>query len=150
MSSVLVKDDVFYMNEALKEAKLAMDLDEVPIGAIITCRDRIVARSHNLSIRLNDFTAHAEMQAFTSAANALGGKYLNDCTLYVTLEPCAMCASASYWTQIGRVVYGAKDETRGAFSKGVNLYHPKTRVQGGVLEKECSQLIKDFFKKKRY
>lgn len=149
MSSVLIRDDVFFMNEALKEAKLAMDLGEVPVGAIIMCRDRIVARSHNLSVRLNDFTAHAEMQVFTSAANALGGKYLNDCTLYVTLEPCVMCAGASYWTQIGRVVYGATDQKRGAFSTGVNLYHPKTIVEGGLLENECLQLMKDFFEKKR-
>ncbi|HBN05995.1 MAG: nucleoside deaminase [Bacteroidetes bacterium] len=149
MSSVLVKDDDFYMNEALKEAKFAMSLDEVPIGAVIVCRDRIVARAHNLSQRLNDFTAHAEMQAFTAAANALGGKYLNDCTLYVTLEPCVMCAGASYWTQIGRVVYGAKDEKRGSSQCGVNLFHPKTKITSGVMEDECLALIKEFFKKKR-
>lgn len=149
MSSVLIKDDVYYMQEALKEAQLALEIDEVPIGAVIVCRDKIVARTHNLSMRLNDFTAHAEMQAFTSATNALGGKYLNDCTLYVTIEPCVMCAGACYWTQIGKVVYGAKDEKRGSSTTGVNLYHPKTIIQSGILEKECSALIKEFFKKKR-
>ena len=149
MSSVLVKDDIYYMQEALKQAQLAFDIDEVPIGAIIVCRDKIVARAHNLSMRLNDFTAHAEMQAFTSATNALGGKYLNDCTLYVTMEPCVMCAGACYWTQIGRVVFGAKDEKRGASTIGVNLYHPKTIVELGILEEECSKIVKDFFKKKR-
>ncbi|MFA6932653.1 MAG: nucleoside deaminase, partial [Bacteroidales bacterium] len=110
---------------------------------------KIVARAHNLSMRLNDFTAHAEMQAFTSATNALGGKYLNDCTLYVTIEPCIMCAGACYWTQIGKVVYGAKDEKRGSSSTGLNLYHPKTIVEGGVLENECSGLMIEFFKNKR-
>ncbi|HHT03982.1 MAG TPA: nucleoside deaminase [Bacteroidales bacterium] len=149
MNSVLVKDDIYYMQEALKQAQLAFDIDEVPIGAIIVCRDKIVARAHNLSMRLNDFTAHAEMQAFTSATNALGGKYLNDCTLYVTMEPCVMCAGACYWTQIGRVVFGAKDEKRGASAIGVNLYHPKTIVELGILEEECSKIVKDFFKKKR-
>ena len=149
MSSVLVKDDIYYMQEALKQAQLAFDIDEVPIGAIIVCRDKIVARAHNLSMRLNDFTAHAEMQAFTSATNALGGKYLNDCTLYVTMEPCVMCAGACYWTQIGKVVFGVKDERRGASTTGVNLYHPKTIVESGILEEECSKIVKDFFKKKR-
>ena len=149
MSSVLKKDDIFYMQEALKQAQLAFDMDEVPIGAIIVCRDIIVAKAHNLSMRLNDFTAHAEMQAFTSATNALGGKYLNDCTLYVTMERCVMCAGACYWTQVGKVVYGAKDERRGASTTGVNLYHPKTKIESGVLEEECSKLVRLFFKKKR-
>lgn len=149
MSSVLIKDDAYYMQEAIKEAEIALEIDEVPIGAVIVCRDKIVARAHNLSMRLNDFTAHAEMQAFTSATNALGGKYLNDCTLYVTIEPCVMCAGACYWTQIGKVVYGAKDEKRGSSSTGINLYHPKTIVEGGVLEKECSRLMIEFFKNKR-
>lgn len=149
MSSVLVKDDAYYMQEAIKEAMFASDIDEVPIGAVIVCRDKIIARAHNLSQHLNDFTAHAEMQAFTAATNALGGKYLNDCTLYVTLEPCVMCAGACYWTQIGKVVYGAKDEKRGSSSTGVNLYHPKTIVESGVMDKECEELIKEFFRKKR-
>lgn len=149
MGSVLIQDDNYYMQEALKEAKLAYDMDEVPIGAVIVCRDRIIARAHNLTERLNDVTAHAEMQAFTAAANAIGGKYLNDCTLYVTMEPCVMCAGASYWAQIGKIVYGAKDERRGVSSKGVSIYHPKTIVVSGLLEKECSDLVKDFFKKKR-
>ncbi|MBP1630577.1 MAG: tRNA-specific adenosine deaminase [Bacteroidetes bacterium] len=149
MGSVLIKDDNYYMQEALKEAKLAYDMDEVPIGAVIVCRDRIIARAHNLTERLNDVTAHAEMQAFTAAANAIGGKYLNDCTLYVTMEPCVMCAGASYWAQIGKIVYGAKDERRGVSSKGIYVYHPKTIVVSGLLEKECSDLVKDFFKKKR-
>lgn len=149
MSSVLIKDDAYYMQEAIKEAEIALEIDEVPIGAVIVCRDKIVARAHNLSMRLNDFTAHAEMQAFTSATNALGGKYLNDCTLYVTIEPCVMCAGACYWTQIGKVVYGAKDEKRGSSSTGLNLYHPKTIVEGGVLENECSGLMIEFFKNKR-
>ena len=149
MSSVLIKDDAYYMQEAIKEAEIALEIDEVPIGAVIVCRDKIVARAHNLSMRLNDFTAHAEMQACTSATNALGGKYLNDCTLYVTIEPCIMCAGACYWTQIGKVVYGAKDEKRGSSSTGLNLYHPKTIVEGGVLENECSGLMIEFFKNKR-
>lgn len=149
MSSVLIKDDAYYMQEAIKEAEIALEIDEVPIGAVIVCRDKIVARAHNLSMRLNDFTAHAEMQAFTSATNALGGKYLNDCTLYVTIEPCIMCAGACYWTQIGKVVYGAKDEKRGSSSTGLNLYHPKTIVEGGVLENECSGFMIEFFKNKR-
>lgn len=149
MSSVLIKDDAYYMQEAIKEAMLASEIDEVPIGAVIVCRDKIIARAHNLSQRLNDFTAHAEMQAFTAASNALGGKYLNDCTLYVTLEPCVMCAGACYWTQIGKVVFGAKDEKRGCSSTGVNLYHPKTIVESGIMDKECEELIKEFFRKKR-
>ena len=149
MSSVLNKDDAYYMQEALKEAMIANDVDEVPVGAVIVCKDKIVARAHNLSERLNDFTAHAEMQAFTAATNALGGKYLNDCTLYVTLEPCVMCAGACFWTQIGKVVIGAKDEKRGCSSTGVNLYHPKTIIVSGVMENECSELMKGFFRKKR-
>ncbi len=149
MSSVLIKDDVFYMKEALKEARYAMSLDEVPVGAVIVCRDRIIARAHNLSQRLNDFTAHAEMQAFTAATNALGGKYLNDCTLYVTLEPCVMCAGACNWTQIGRIVFGANDDKRGSSLSGINLYHPKTKITEGVLREECEELLNDFFKKKR-
>ncbi|MDR0972051.1 MAG: nucleoside deaminase [Bacteroidales bacterium] len=144
-----MRDDAYYMNEALKQAKIAFSEDEVPVGCIIVCKDKIVGKAYNLSSKLNDFTAHAEMQAFTSAALALGGKYLNDCTLYVTLEPCLMCAGACYWTQIGRVVFGAKDEKKGASSYGINPYHPKTIVVGGIMEKECSEILKTYFSKKR-
>ncbi|NVO21285.1 MAG: nucleoside deaminase [Bacteroidetes bacterium] len=144
----LFSDDSF-MREALKEAKKAMEEHEVPIGAVIVCENRIIARAHNMTERLNDVTAHAEMQAFTSAANFLGGKYLADCTLYVTVEPCPMCAGASFWTQISRIVYGAKDEKRGYSLLGAAVLHPKTLVTSGVLEKECSEIIKTFFKKKR-
>lgn len=141
--------DEHYMREALKEAQKAFDLDEVPVGAVIVCKDRIIARGHNLTERLNDVTAHAEMQAFTAAANFLGGKYLDTCTLYVSLEPCIMCAGASFWTQIGRIVYGARDEKRGFLKTSKSILHPKTTLSGGVLEAECSQLLKDFFTKKR-
>lgn len=141
--------DESFMREALKEARNAMDEDEVPIGAVIVCENRIIARAHNLTERLNDVTAHAEMQAFTSAANFLGGKYLSECTLYVTIEPCPMCAGASFWTQIGRVVYGAKDEKRGYSLLGAPMLHPRTNITSGVLEPECAALMRDFFKKKR-
>ena len=117
--------DEYFMREALKEAKMALDLDEVPVGAVIVCNDRIIARGHNLTERLNDVTAHAEMQAFTSASNYLGAKYLDECTLYVTLEPCVMCAGAAFWTQIGRVVYGAADDKRGYTRTNSPLLHPK-------------------------
>ena len=139
----------YFMNEALKEAYKAFDKDEVPIGAIIVNNKQIIARSHNLTETLNDVTAHAEMQAFTSASNFLGGKYLHDCTLYVTVEPCNMCASASYWTQINEIVFGATDYKRGFSKSGQNLIHPKTKIIHGVLEKECGKLISDFFKLKR-
>ena len=141
--------DEYFMREALKEAHKAYELDEVPVGAVIVCKDRIIARAHNLTERLNDVTAHAEMQAFTSAANHLGGKYLDECTLYVTLEPCVMCAGASFWTQIGRIVYGASDEKRGYTITGANLLHPQTVVVPGILETECAELLKSFFKAKR-
>jgi tRNA(adenine34) deaminase len=141
--------DEYFMREALKEALKAYELDEVPVGAVIVCKDRIIARAHNLTERLNDVTAHAEMQAFTSAANHLGGKYLDECTLYVTLEPCVMCAGASFWTQIGRIVYGASDEKRGYTITGANLLHPQTVIVPGILEKECAELLKSFFKAKR-
>ena len=137
------------MREALKEAKKAFDLDEVPVGAVVVCNDRIIARGHNLTERLNDVTAHAEMQAYTAAANYIGGKYLDECTLYVTLEPCVMCAGASYWTQIGRIVYGASDEKRGYTLTKANLLHPRTEVVPGIMEAECSAIIKEFFKQKR-
>jgi tRNA(adenine34) deaminase len=141
--------DEAFMKEALKEAQQAMNENEVPIGAVIVCENRIIARAHNLTERLNDVTAHAEMQAFTSAANFLGGKYLTDCTLYVTIEPCPMCAGASFWTQISRVVYGAKDEKRGYTLLGAPVLHPQTKVTSGILEADCAKLMRDFFRKKR-
>lgn len=141
--------DEYFMNEAFKEAQKAFDLDEVPIGAIIVYNDRIIARGHNLSETLNDTTAHAEMQAFTSATNYIGGKYLKQCTLYVTLEPCVMCAGASFWTQIGKIVYGARDEKRGYSTVDPKIIHPKTVVLTGVLEDKCGALLKTFFQRKR-
>lgn len=141
--------DELFMKEALKEAQLAFKMDEVPIGAVIVSNNRIISRGHNLSEKLNDVTAHAEMQAFTSATNFIGGKYLQQCTLYVTLEPCVMCAGASFWTQIGRIVYGAKDSKRGFSVFNQQIIHPKTEIIGGILEKECGELIKLFFTQKR-
>ena len=141
--------DEHYMRQALKEAEQAFKADEVPVGVVIVCQDRIVARGHNLTERLNDVTAHAEMQAITAAANDMGGKYLRDCTLYVTLEPCVMCAGAMNWAQLGRVVFGAFDEKAGYRRIGGVLLHPKTQVTGGVLEAECADLLKAFFKRKR-
>ena len=142
--------DEIFMKEALKEAKTAFDLDEVPIGAVVVYNGKVIAKGHNLSEQLNDVTAHAEMQAFTSAANFIGGKYLPQCTLYVTLEPCVMCAGASFWTQIGRIVYGASDVKRGYSLHSQNILHPKTKVTKGILEKECSELLKRFFLGKRH
>lgn len=141
--------DESFMKEAIKEAQKAFDADEVPVGAVIVCNNKIIARAHNYTERLNDVTAHAEMQAFTSAANYLGGKYLTECTLYVTLEPCPMCAGASYWTQIKKIVFAAKDEKRGYSLYSNNLLHPSTEITGGILEKEAKKLLKEFFKKKR-
>lgn len=141
--------DEYFMREALKEAGIAGNLDEVPIGAVIVFNNRVIARGHNLSEQLNDVTAHAEMQAFTAAANYIGGKYLQQCTLYVTLEPCLMCAGAAFWTQIGRVVYGARDEKRGFSTLGAKVLHPKTELLSGVLEGDCAQLLKAFFQSKR-
>jgi len=140
--------DEIFMKAALDLAKRAHEEDEVPIGAVIVSQGRIIGKGYNLTERLNDVTAHAEMQAFTAASNFLGGKYLKDCTLYVTVEPCVMCTGASYWTQVSRVVYGATDEKRGS-SKYGHLYHPKTEVVAGVLEKECAELITSFFRQKR-
>ena len=142
-------DDNYFMNEALKEAKKAYDKDEVPVGAIIVCDNQIIARAHNFTEALNDVTAHAEMQAFTSAADFLGGKYLNECTLYVTLEPCIMCGGAAYWTKLKKIVYGAKDEKRGFSTLEHNILHPKTEVENGLMERECSKLLSAFFKRKR-
>jgi tRNA(adenine34) deaminase len=141
--------DEYFMREALKEARKALELDEVPVGAVIVCQDRIIGRGHNLTERLVDVTAHAEMQAFTAASNHLGAKYLEECTLYVTLEPCVMCAGAAFWTQIGKVVYGASDEKRGYTRTHVPLLHPRTTVVPGILEKECAEMLTDFFKSKR-
>ena len=143
------KEDIHFMQEALKEARKAFELDEVPVGAVIVCDNKIIARAHNLSERLTDATAHAEMQAFTSASSHLGGKYLDECTLYVTIEPCPMCAGASFWTQIGKIVYGAKDEKRGYSILNPKIIHPKTKIDTGVLSEECGMLMKEFFKKKR-
>lgn len=141
--------DQDYMRKALDQARMAFDRDEVPVGAVVVCNDRIIARGHNLTETLNDVTAHAEMQAITAAANALGGKYLDVCTLYVTVEPCVMCAGAIGWSQLGRLVYGAADPKRGFSVYAPHALHPKTQVTSGVLEEECAQLMKDFFKRKR-
>lgn len=143
-------EDVKFMQEALKEARKALDKDEVPIGAVIVCAGVVIARTHNLTEQLTDVTAHAEMQAFTSAANHLGGKYLPECTLYVTIEPCIMCAGASFWAQIGRVVYGAGDPKRGFMSVGTQLLHPKTVITKGILEDECSAIVTSYFQSKRH
>ena len=140
--------DEYFMKLALQEAVAALEKDEVPVGCIIVSNNRVIARSHNLTETLNDVSAHAEMQAITSAAGYLGGKYLIDCTLYVTLEPCVMCCGALNWAQISRVVIGARDEKRGFINKNLSL-HPKTEVVTGILENECSQLLLDFFKSKR-
>lgn len=137
------------MKEALKEAQKAFDADEVPVGAIVVAENKIIARAYNLTERLNDVTAHAEMQAITSAANYLGGKYLIDCSIYITLEPCLMCAGGLYWSQISKIIYGAKDEKRGFSNQVNNLLHPKTEILSGVLEDECASIIKQFFKAKR-
>lgn len=142
-------DDAHYMKQALAEAHKALERDEVPVGAVIVCNDRIIARGHNLTETLTDVTAHAEMQAITAAAGFLGGKYLTGCTLYVTVEPCVMCAGALGWSQISRIVIGARDEKRGFQRFAPEALHPKTEVVYGVLEEECSHLMKDFFRKKR-
>lgn len=144
-----VQSDEYFMKEALKEAGKALELDEVPIGAVVVSNLRIIARGHNLTEQLNDVTAHAEMQAFTAAANFLGGKFLEECTLYVTIEPCAMCAGAAYWTRIGKIVYGAKDEKKGYSKLKGKILHPKTEVVSGILEKECGELMTNYFKQKR-
>lgn len=145
---VLPYDDTYFMKKALQEAETAFEKGEVPIGAVIVVQDRIIARAHNLTELLNDVTAHAEMQAITAAANFLGGKYLKDCTMYVTLEPCQMCAGALYWSKISKIVYAAEDQQRGCGAMGTRL-HPKTKIVRGVLEKEASDLLKKFFVQKR-
>lgn len=144
-----MEQDEKYMLEALKEARYAAEEDEVPIGAVIVCRGRIIGKGHNMTERLNDPTAHAEMIAITAATEAMRGKYLNDCTLYVTVEPCPMCAGALAWSQIGRVVYGTIDPKRGFSMFSPSLMHPKTEVVAGVLAEECSSLVTEFFRNKR-
>ena len=141
-------DDTYFMRKAIQEAEAAYEKGEIPVGAVIVIDDRVIARAHNLTETLNDVTAHAEMQAITAAANFLGGKYLQNCTLYVTLEPCQMCAGALYWSQISKIVYAAKDEQRGCGVMNTKL-HPKTKISGGVMEEEASKLLKQFFIEKR-
>lgn len=141
--------DAEYMKKALEQAQLAAEHDEVPIGAIVVCRDRIIARTYNLTETLIDVTAHAEMQAITAAASHLGGKYLDECTLYVTVEPCPMCAGAIGWSQLGRLVYGADDPKRGYTKLASGVLHPKTQVTVGVMAEECGRIVSDFFKNKR-
>jgi len=141
-------DDTYFMKKALQEAEMAFDKGEVPVGAIVVIENRIIARAHNLTETLNDVTAHAEMQAITAAANFLGGKYLHNCTLYVTLEPCQMCAGALYWSQISKIVYATRDEERGCINLKTKL-HPKTKMIGGVLAEEASGVLKRFFIEKR-
>lgn len=147
--SLTVQSDAHFMKLALMEAEKAFKADEVPVGAVIVSKGQVLARAHNLTERLNDVTAHAEMQAFTAAAEALGGKYLWDCTLYVTLEPCVMCAGASFWTQITRIVYAAPDEKRGFNKIKTQLLHPKTQITGGLMAEESAALLKRFFQAKR-
>lgn len=145
------RDDNFYMQEALREARKALEADEIPIGAVVVSpRGDIIGRGHNLTETLRDVTAHAEMQALTAAADAMGGKYLTDCTLYVTVEPCVMCAGALGWAQVGRVVFGTGDEKRGYQRFAPQALHPKATVTTGILEEECRQLIQDFFRRKRH
>lgn len=149
MKEEIEKKDVDFMRKALMEAQAAFDADEIPIGAVIVCQGRIISKAHNFTEMLHDVTAHAEMQAITSGANLLGGKYLKDCTLYVTVEPCVMCAGAIAWAQISRVVYGAPDEKRGYKKYAPEALHPKTTVTSGVLEDECKALMQHFFASKR-
>lgn len=142
-------NDDYFMKQALQEANKAFELDEVPVGAVVVAKNQIIARAHNLTEQLTDVTAHAEIQAITAASNFLGAKYLKGCTLFVTLEPCVMCAGALYWAQLDRIVFGARDEKRGAGRFQTQLYHPKTLIQNGIMEKECSDLLLNFFQSKR-
>lgn len=142
-------NDEYFMKKAFSEAIFAFEKDEVPVGAVVVSNQKIIARSHNLTETLNDVTAHAEMQAITAAANLLGGKYLNECTIYVTLEPCMMCAGALGWAQVGKIVFGAYDEKKGYSKFSANVLHPETDVIGGIFEYECRELMQDFFKSKR-
>lgn len=144
-----IHKDEYFMGEALKQAQLAYESGEVPVGAVVVAEKRIIARAYNQTERLNDVTAHAEMLAITAAANAIGAKYLNECTLFVTLEPCVMCAGASYWSQLGRLVYGASDEKRGFMTAGRNLLHPRTEIKSGLLSEDSEALLKGFFDKLR-
>ena len=145
----MVPCDEYFMRIALEEARYAFDEGEVPVGGVIVCGDKVIARGHNLVMRLNDPTAHVEMQLITCATDYLGSRYLQDCTLYVTLEPCVMCAGALFWSQIGRVVFGADDPKRGAARMNQRIYHPKTVVDGGVMSDECAEVLKSFFNEKR-
>ena len=147
--SIFDNPDEYYMQQAILEAKAAFAEEEIPVGAVIVSGERIIARSHNNTERLHDVTAHAEMLAFTAATNMLNAKYLTDCTLYVTLEPCVMCAGAAGWTQIGRIVYGASDHKRGFERLGRGMLHPKTVVESGILKEECEALMKEFFQQRR-
>jgi len=142
-------DDEYFMKRALAEAELAFSEGEIPVGAVVVCRNQIIARAHNLTEMLNDVTAHAEMQAITAASNLLGGKYLTGCTLYVTLEPCSMCAGALGWSQIDRIVYGSGDPKRGFLKFAPDVLHPKTEILGGILQNECTLLLKKFFEERR-
>jgi len=142
-------NDEYFMKQAFQEAMKAFEIGEVPVGAVVVANNQIIARAHNLTEKLTDVTAHAEIQAITAAANSLGGKYLHGCTLFVTLEPCVMCGGALYWTQIDRVVFAARDEKRGAGKLSESIYHPKTLISNGIMENECSELMKTFFKAKR-
>lgn len=144
-----MEQDEKYMREALREAAAARDSDEVPVGAVVVCNGRIIAKGHNMTEMLHDPTAHAEMIALTAATEAMGGKYLENCTLYVTVEPCPMCAAALCWAQVGRIVYGASDPRRGYSLYSPSLLHPKTKVNGSILAEECSRMIKDYFQSKR-
>ena len=141
--------DEYFMKQALLEARAAFEKDEIPVGAVVVCRNRIVARAHNQTELLTDVTAHAEMLALTAAANTLGGKYLDECTLYVTLEPCPMCAGALAWAQLGKLVYGASDEKRGFMRFGTGLLHPATQIVQGIMAEDCGELMKVFFQNKR-
>jgi tRNA(adenine34) deaminase len=145
----MTQSDEFYMREAIKEARKAALKDEVPVGAVIVCNDQVIGRSHNQTELLKDFTAHAEMIAFTSASEFLGNKYLNECTLYVTLEPCPMCAGASFWTQLKRIVYGASDPKRGYSRHNPDLMHPKTEILSGMMAQDCQDLLTQYFRNKR-
>jgi tRNA(adenine34) deaminase len=146
---MMQEDDKYYMKQALAEARKAFERGEVPVGAVVVCQNRVIARSHNLTETLNDVTAHAEMQAITAASDYLGGKYLTNCTLYVTVEPCVMCAGAIAWAQMGKLVYGAGDEKKGYCRLAPTALHPKTVVEKGLMEEECASIMKEFFKQRR-
>ena len=147
--AALIFNDEYFMREALRQARRAYDEDEIPVGAVVVCNNQIIARSYNMTEKLNDVTAHAEMLVITSAAEYLGGKYLIECSLYVTLEPCVMCAGATQWAQMGKIVYGAADEKRGFTNYSKNILHPKTKVVQGILTEECKELMVRFFEDKR-